>query len=313
MTNDSSSGLRGVVGQLMAVGAFILSSVGSAEAACPASYATASCKAGGSYNVCARIGTSFNCNLAQNANTTAGVGYLVWDSTYGEYSAYGVDGDGDNFCCTLANTIDLSELILSGTSQSDSTLSFYDSSTGNSVNAYGASLVTARIFGGNGNDTLYGPNLSNSWLKIILAGESEDDEIFGSPGNDIILGGPGSDNLWGLEGDDEMIGEGGTDIILGGPGSDNINGGPSSDIINGDEGTDNIIGGIGGDVLCGGGYTTLADSFDGTDGSDDICGTASGQEVGTAGAGRDRCFDSSSLVESCETTLTESYCNAICP
>ena len=313
MTNDSSSGLRSVVGQLLAVGAIILSSVGSAEAACPTSYASASCKAGGSLNVCARIGTSFNCNLAQNADHTSGVGYLVWDTSYGEYSAYGVDGDGDNFCCTLANTTDLAELILSGTSQSDTMLSFYDASTGYSANAYGASIVTALIFGGNGNDTLYGPDLSNSWLKIILAGESDDDEILGSPGNDIILGGPGTDTLWGLEGDDEMIGDTGSDIILGGPGTDTINGGPGNDTINGDEGTDTIIGGIGGDVLCGGGYSTLPDSFDGMDGSDDICGTSGGQEVGTAGAGFDRCFDSSSLVDSCGTSLTESYCNAICP
>ena len=313
MTNDSSSGLRSVVGQLLAVGAIILSSVGSAEAACPGTYATASCKAGGARNVCARIGTSFNCNLAQNANTTSGVGYLVWDTAFSEYSAYGVDGDGDNFCCTLANTTDLAELILSGTSQSDSTLSFYDSSTGNSANAYGASIVTARIFGGNGDDTLYGPDLSSSWLKIILAGESDDDEIFGSTGNDIILGGPGNDTLWGLEGNDEMIGEGGSDIILGGPGNDTINGGPGGDTINGDEDTDNIVGGIGGDVLCGGGYTTLADSFDGMDGSDDICGTSSGLEVGTAGAGNDRCYDVTSLVDSCDTTLSAAYCSAICP
>lgn len=313
MTNDSSSGLRGVVGQLFAVGAIILSSVGSAEAACPSSYATASCSGGGASNVCARIGTSFNCNLGQNSSTSGGTGYLVWDSTNTEYSAYGVDGGGNNFCCTLSNTTDLAELILSGTSKTDATLSFYDSSTGNSVNAYGASLVTARIFGGGGDDEIYGPDLSNTLLKIILAGEEGNDEIFGGPSNDIILGGPGNDNLWGLDGNDEMIGEGGADIILGGPGNDNVNGGSGQDSINGDEGTDNIVGGIGNDTLCGGGYTTLADSFDGMDGSDDICGTSSGAEVGTAGSGMDRCYDTSSLVDSCESAISAATCASICP
>ena len=313
MTNDGSSGLRGVVGQLLAVGAIILSSVGSAEAACPSSYATASCKAGGTANICARIGTSFNCNLAQNATNVSGTGYLVWDSVNSEYSAYGVDGDGDNFCCTLSNTTDLAELILSGTTKGDTTLSFYDSSTGYSANAYGTTLVNARIFGGGGDDEIYGPDVSSSLLKVILAGEEGNDEIYGSPGNDIILGGPGGDNLWGLDGNDEMIGEGGNDIILGGPGGDNINGGSGQDSLNGDEGTDTIIGGVSNDVLCGGGYTTLADSFDGMDGSDDICGTAGGQEVGTAGAGIDRCYDTSSLVDSCESALTAATCAAICP
>lgn len=313
MTNDSSSGLRGVAGQLFAVGVIILSSIGSAEAACPASYATASCKAGGAANICARIGTSFNCNLAQNASNASGTGYLVWDSANSEYSAYGVDGDGNNFCCTLSNTTDLAELILSGTTKGDTSLSFNDASTGYSANAYGTSLVSARIFGGGGDDEIYGPDVSNALLKVILAGEEGNDTIYGSPGNDIILGGPGGDTLWGLEGNDEMIGEGGNDIILGGPGGDTINGGSGHDTLNGDEDTDNMVGGIGNDVLCGGGYSLLADSFDGMDGSDDVCGTSSGSEVGTAGAGIDRCFDSSSLVDSCESALSAATCSSICP
>jgi Ca2+-binding RTX toxin-like protein len=234
MTNDSSSGLRGVVGQLLAMSAIFLSSVGTAEAACPGAYATASCNAGSASNICARIGSSFNCNLAQNATNTGGTGYLVWDTVNSEYSAYGVDGDGDNFCCTLSNTTDLAELILSGTTKGDTTLSFYDSSTGYSVDAFGTTQVTARIFGGGGDDEIYGPDLTNPLLRIILAGEEGNDTIYGSPGNDIILGGPGGDTLWGLEGNDELIGDGGNDIILGGPGGDTINGGSGQDSINGD-------------------------------------------------------------------------------
>lgn len=59
---------------------------------------------------------------------------------------------------------------------------------------------TIRIFGGDGNDVLWGEAESN-----ILSGDAGDDRLTGSAGNDILIGGSGSDSLQGGGGNDIFI------------------------------------------------------------------------------------------------------------
>lgn len=67
-------------------------------------------------------------------------------------------------------------------------------------------LPAAFLFGGDGNDTL--------WGDIGL------DRVFGGDGADILHGGADADTLGGGSGDDELWGEGGNDALYGEGGAD---------------------------------------------------------------------------------------------
>ena len=73
----------------------------------------------------------------------------------------------------------------------------------------------------------------------ILVGNSGDDFLKGSNGNDILYGG---------DGDDRLYGNNGNDILDGGDGDDNLNGQNGNDILDGGAGNDDLRGDAGDDT-----------------------------------------------------------------
>lgn len=77
----------------------------------------------------------------------------------------------------------------------------------------------------------------------IIYGTSGNDNLTGTPGNDIILGFEGNDNIEGNSGNDCLLGGPGDDKINGNNGEDYIDGGPGDNRLNGNNGTDTCING----------------------------------------------------------------------
>jgi Ca2+-binding RTX toxin-like protein len=80
------------------------------------------------------------------------------------------------------------------------------------------------VFGGQGNDLLYG-NLGSDTLcsgagNDFLSGNQSSDLLSGCEGNDTIFGGAGSDTLIGCFGSDILIGGLENDSLVGGLGND---------------------------------------------------------------------------------------------
>jgi Ca2+-binding RTX toxin-like protein len=86
--------------------------------------------------------------------------------------------------------------------------------------------VAAKIFGGDGNDIIYGSRAS--------------DRIIGGDGNDWINGGQSNDVIYGDAGADRLFGDAGRDYIRAGDGADVIRGGDDLDNIFATRGEDNV-------------------------------------------------------------------------
>jgi Ca2+-binding RTX toxin-like protein len=95
--------------------------------------------------------------------------------------------------------------------------------------------IYAIIFGGQGNDVIYGSNGSNELHggdgDDVLFGGNGADLLFGDAGNDILLGGNGADALFGGLGNDFLYGENGADQLDGGDGEDWLFGGNGADLL----------------------------------------------------------------------------------
>jgi Ca2+-binding RTX toxin-like protein len=76
------------------------------------------------------------------------------------------------------------------------------------------------LFGGQGNDTLYGNELANR-----IGGGGGSDTVWAGAGNDTLIGGPGEDKLYGQDGNDTFLtrGDGFKDSLFGGSGEDRAN------------------------------------------------------------------------------------------
>lgn len=98
--------------------------------------------------------------------------------------------------------------------------------------------VNAMVWGGQGNDRIYGGN-------DIAYGDQGNDTILGASGNDWLVGGEGNDQIWGGSGGDWISGDNGADRISGDSGDDSLSGG---------EGKDTLIGGSGADDFDGHGF-----------------------------------------------------------
>lgn len=86
----------------------------------------------------------------------------------------------------------------------------------------GADPTGGTLFGGAGNDTLYGASQDDT-----LHGGEGHDTIEGMAGNDLLYGGTGDDTLTGGFGDDLYDGGTGTNLLVGGNGQDRFVFGPN--------------------------------------------------------------------------------------
>lgn len=68
----------------------------------------------------------------------------------------------------------------------------------------------AEIYGGRGNDTIYGSDLANVYYNVNF--------LSGRAGNDVLFGGAADDYLYGGTGNDSLYGGGGSNYLEGGPG-----------------------------------------------------------------------------------------------
>jgi ELWxxDGT repeat protein len=107
----------------------------------------------------------------------------------------------------------------------------------NDVN--GLLALRSSIYGGAGNDTIYGSN-----TRDTLFGDEGNDMIVGSTHDDIVMGGDGNDSINSGAGDDTIAGQNGSDVLNGGTGADVISGGD-------DNSKDSIDGGAGENVIFG--------------------------------------------------------------
>ncbi|BBU55603.1 hypothetical protein KU6B_18680 [Mameliella alba] len=104
--------------------------------------------------------------------------------------------------------------------------------------ATGDYVVTGRVIGETGDDT--------------LIGGINDDTIFGGSGDDSIDGGTQNDTVNGGSGNDTILGGTGDDLLAGQDGADRLEGGDDNDILRGRAGEDELAGGLGRDFLTGG-------------------------------------------------------------
>jgi Ca2+-binding RTX toxin-like protein len=97
-----------------------------------------------------------------------------------------------------------------------------------SLDETNGALPAAKLFGGDGNDT--------------LTGGSGNDQLFGEGGNDTLLGKGGADQLSGGDGNDLLIGGTGNDSAFMGAGDDTFvwNPGDGSDVVEGQGGHDTL-------------------------------------------------------------------------
>jgi Ca2+-binding RTX toxin-like protein len=98
-----------------------------------------------------------------------------------------------------------------------------------------------------------------------LVGTGGNDVICGDAGNDVISGGGGDDLIYGASGKDVIDGGKGSDVIFGSTGKDSLTGGKGKDQLNGGKGKDHLYAGNGKDQLNGG---TSQDHCDGGKGQD---------------------------------------------
>jgi hypothetical protein len=103
---------------------------------------------------------------------------------------------------------------------------------------------TPRIYGGDGNDTLWGSEDADQ-----LYGEDGDDTIHAFGADDRIWGGSGNDSIFGHAGNDHLWGEAGNDILRGWTGNDRLYGGAGDDYLYAYSGRDHLAGGDGTDTF----------------------------------------------------------------
>ena len=96
------------------------------------------------------------------------------------------------------------------------------------LNEANGALPAARLFGGNGNDTLTGGSGADQ-----LFGQGGNDTLLGKGGNDLLFGGGGNDTLTGGDADDQAFGQGGNDRMIWNPGDD-------TDLNEGGDGVDTV-------------------------------------------------------------------------
>jgi Ca2+-binding RTX toxin-like protein len=104
--------------------------------------------------------------------------------------------------------------------------------------------------------------------------------MFGGDGNDTLTGGSGADQLFGQAGNDTLLGKGGTDLLFGGAGNDTLTGGDADDQVFGQAGNDRMIWNPGDDTdLNEGGNDVDTVEVNGGNGAEQFTATANGTRV----------------------------------
>jgi hypothetical protein len=98
---------------------------------------------------------------------------------------------------------------------------------------------------------------NDGYGRDTLAGDNDDDLIFGGAGNDRINGGNGNDRLWGEDGNDNLSGDNGDDLLVGGDGGDVLYGRAGNDVLIGGNAADRLYGYNGDDLLLGDGLDEM--------------------------------------------------------
>jgi len=96
--------------------------------------------------------------------------------------------------------------------------------------------VSAEIFGGAGDDRIFGAKRSN-WIY----GQAGNDFLCGGGADDLLRGGAGDDSLMGLAGRDQLFGDAGWDTLCGGLGDDELTASRTEDRLIGKAGRDQIF------------------------------------------------------------------------
>ena len=122
-----------------------------------------------------------------------------------------------------------------------------------------------------------------TFVACTITGGPGDDELPGTPGDDVICGLGGQDHIRAGTGNDIVLGGGDGDTIHGDLGDDRLDGGGGGDVLNGGDGVDRLLGGAGGDTLSGG---AANDVLLGGGGGDRLVGAAGGDRL-TGGLGQD--------------------------
>ena len=105
------------------------------------------------------------------------------------------------------------------------------------------------IYGGNGNDTIFGSSGDVSRPANWPLTLTSFDPTFAGSGNDMIYGDAGIDFIYGGVGTASIDGGTGNDFIYGGTGSETIHGGTGDDYIKTGDGNEQIFGDTGNDLL----------------------------------------------------------------
>ncbi|HET7047832.1 MAG TPA: calcium-binding protein [Solirubrobacteraceae bacterium] len=134
-----------------------------------------------------------------------------------------------------------------------------------------ANTALIQVFGLDGNDQI-ALNEANGALPAA--------RMFGGNGNDTLTGGSGADQLFGQAGNDTLLGKGGTDLLFGGAGNDTLTGGDADDQVFGQAGNDRMIWNPGDDTdLNEGGNDVDTVEVNGGNGAEQFTTTANGARV----------------------------------
>lgn len=150
------------------------------------------------------------------------------------------------------------------------------------VRGISVDLTQGKAWTASGTDRL--TSIENVWgtkFADTIAGDGNDNRLYGDSGDDQITGGGGKDSLSGENGHDKLFGGAGDDSLSGYAGNDLLEGGTGDDWLFGDDGNDQLRGGDSATT----GYTR--DYLVGGDGNDDLDG-GSGRDYLSGDNGVDR-------------------------
>lgn len=263
-----------------------------ASAACPGVFATATCDGGSGGAVCSLNGAQILCNLGVTSHANGSNAKFVTNA--GTFEGYGYEGDGEAFCCTIAQSENCT-FKATGTNQVD-TVNLYDN-----VRSLDLDCGYHEVYTLDAADVIGGSRLSA--VPELLDGDSENDLIHGNDGDETIIGDGGADTLYGDGGADIIECGSGNDLAYGGDGVDEVYGESGDDDLYGDDGDDLLYGGTDSDLVCGG---NDADALYGDDGDDFVHGQWGTDNPNDGGVGTDTCEAQNAA--GCESFFSSMIC-----